>query len=131
MCGTRVIWDPAPACTFKLQARASNAPDADLFHVFATVSVNGAACPPLRHNDIVPGPALVLITAPGQRYVIKPTIILTHDTQDPIVLDGWLEDANGSDVQIQNADGSTTTARCRWEADDDATPLRIKISVTT
>lgn len=127
-CGTRVIWDPAPGdCTFKIQASG----DEHLFNVSASVSVNGASRPPLRHDDIVHG-ASFDIGGKGQRWVIKPTVVLTADPDQPVVLRAWLENPDGSIVKIPDFDGGQIEARCEWDVDEAATsPLMIKISVSS
>ena len=125
-CGTRVIWDPVPNdCTLKLQATG----DEDLFNVFASVRCNGVVAPPLRHHMIVPGPVRVPISADGTRWLIKPTLFLSADTDEPVILRAWLENADGSPVMIQDDDGSLFAASCEWQTDDDAAPIRVKISV--
>lgn len=126
---TRVIWDPAPSdCIFKIKA----AGDEHLFNVFASVSMNGQTRDQLRHDDIVRnGPAEVRVTAAGQRWVIKPTLFLSADPDDPITMEAWLENPDGTIVEIPIGGGKTQKAQCQWELDDDAFPLRVKISVTT
>ena len=124
-CGSRVIWDPVPkGSRFRISARG----DEDLFNVFASVSCEGDIKSPLRHDDIVPGPAAVPITG-KKSWVIKPTLFLSADTDDPVVLQAEVVDENGNVVKIKDDDGSEFEARCEWKIDDDDKPLRIKISV--
>ena len=123
-CGTRVIWDPVPkGSTFKLKATG----DEHLFNVFASVSLAGETQKPLRHGDIVPGPAELVISG-KKRWVIKPTLFLSADPEEPVVMTAWLEN-QGKIVQLKDDDGSLFDAKCEWKLDDDAMPLRVKISV--
>ncbi|MFL6246033.1 MAG: hypothetical protein ACJ74H_08420 [Thermoanaerobaculia bacterium] len=123
------MWDPVPGdCTFRLTA----AGDANIFNASASVSLNGQTRPPLRHADIVPGPATIEIGGVNQFWVIKPLLILTHDPDEPVTMEAWLENADGSTVQIPDGAGGTIEARCDWMIDEDAmSPLAIRISVTS
>lgn len=126
-CGTLVIWSRVPVgSVFKIRARG----DQDLFNVMAGVVLNGQARPMLRHEQIVPGPASIDVDAPGQRWIIRPAVILTADPEDPVELEAWIEDQNGNVVQVPGGAGDLEDARCEWSIDEDAlSPLTVRILI--
>jgi hypothetical protein len=98
--------------------------------VAATVSVNGVNRPALLHQDIVPGPATIEIDEPDQFWTIRPTIILTSDPAEPVVMEATLENPDGTIVEIPRPGGGTRPAQCQWVVDEVAvSPLLIRLSI--
>lgn len=126
-CGTLVIWSRVPVGSiFKIRARG----DVNLFNALAGVVLNGQSRPMLRHDDIVPGPAEIAIDGPRQKWIIRPTVILTGDPDQPIELEAWLEDTAGNVVQVPDGADGLEDARCQWSIDEDAlSPLAIRLLI--
>ena len=95
-CDPLLIWRPIPVgSTFKATASG----DENKFNVLIAVTLNSQSVPPLRHDDIVPGPGEIPIQE-GDRYVLDIAISVFSTPDDPITFAMSVVDESGDVVSI-------------------------------
>ncbi len=95
-CDPLLFWRPIPAgSTFK----ASASGDENKFNVLVAIHLNGKPLPPLRHHDLIPGPAKIAFNA-GDHYVFDVALSVFSKPDKPIDYTMSVVDAAGKVVSI-------------------------------